>query len=39
MFERFCGIFSIIQFDRIVELKSDSNFELIKTDKNSKKKD
>ena len=38
MFKRFYNIFSIIQFDKIVELKSNSDFELIKTNKNSKEK-
>ena len=39
MLERFYDISSIIQFNRIIELKSDSNFELMKTNKNSKKKE
>ena len=39
MFKQFYDIFSDIQFDKIVELKLNSNFELMKTNKNSKEKE
>ena len=39
MLELSLKVFSITQFDRIFELKSDSNLDLMKINKNSKEKE
>ena len=36
MLERFYDIVFVVQFDKIIELKSDSNLNLMKINKNSK---